>query len=63
VFIGNEGNDSDDDTRHEEFLNSIMLVAMVRCTLAQPKDIGDWRITMIFHTYTKIGDKNCKIIF
>jgi len=28
VFIGNEGNDSEDDTGHEEFLNSIRHVAV-----------------------------------
>jgi len=30
--------------------------------LAQPKYTVDWRRTMIFHTWIKIGDKNCKII-
>jgi len=61
VFIGNEGSDSDDDTRHEEFLNSIRRV-VVRCTLAQPKDTDDWRKITIFHTWIKNGGKNCKII-
>jgi len=42
VFIRNEGSDSEDDTGHKEFLNSIRRVAVVRCTLAQPKDIDDW---------------------
>jgi len=41
VFIGNEGSDSDDDTRHEEFFNFIRRVAIVRCTLAQPKNTDD----------------------
>ena len=61
MLIGNEGSDFDDDTGHEEFLNSIRRV-IVRCTLAQPEDTNDWRRTTIFHTWTKIGDKNCKII-
>ena len=41
VFIGNEGSDFDDDTRYEEFLNSIRRVAVVRCILAQSKDTDD----------------------
>jgi len=61
MFIGNEGNDFDDDTWHELF-NSIRRVAVVTCTLAQPKDTDDWRRIMTFHTWTKIGDNNCKII-
>jgi len=62
VFIGNEGSDSEDDTKHEEFLNTIRRVAVVRCTLAQHKDTVYWRRTTIFHTWIKVGDKNCKII-
>jgi len=60
--LGNEGSNSEDYTRHEEFINSIKCVAVVRCTLAQPKDTVVWRRTTIFHTWIKIGDKNCKII-
>jgi len=33
---------SDDDTV-KKFLNSIKRVAIVRCTLAQPKYTDDWR--------------------
>ena len=61
MYIENEDSDSKGDTGYE-FLNSIRRVAIVRCTLAQPKDTDDWRRTTIFHTWTKIGDKNCKII-
>ena len=35
VFIGNKGSDSEDDTGHEKFRNSIRHV--VRCTLASLK--------------------------
>ncbi|KAL0905783.1 hypothetical protein M5K25_024221 [Dendrobium thyrsiflorum] len=35
---------------------------VVRCALSQPKPSDDWRRTSIFHTFTKIGDKNCKVI-
>ncbi|XP_028550795.1 uncharacterized protein LOC110108656 [Dendrobium catenatum] len=35
---------------------------VVRCALSQPKPSDDWRRTAIFHTFTKIGDKNCKVI-
>ena len=58
VFIENEGSDSEDDTKHEEFFNIIRRVAVVWCTLAQPKDTVDWRIIIIFHTWINIGDKN-----
>jgi len=54
VFIGNEGSDSEDDTRHEEFLTSIRCVAVVRYTLVQSKETDDWRRTTIFHTWTKM---------
>jgi len=56
MFIGNEGSVSEDDTKHEEFLNTIRRVAVVRCTLAQPKDTVDWRKITIFYTWIKIGD-------
>ena len=62
MFIKYEGSDSEDDTGHEEFLDSIRLVAVVRCILGQPKDTVNWRRTTIFHTWINIGDKNCKII-
>jgi len=61
VFIENEGSDSENNTRHQEFLNSIRRV-VVRCALAHPKDTVDWRRTTISHTWIKIGEKNCKII-
>ena len=31
-----------------------------RCVFSQDND--DWRRTVIFHTFIKIGDKNCKVI-
>ncbi|CAL8990389.1 unnamed protein product [Prunus brigantina] len=38
-------------------------LAVVRCTLAQPrKEAEDWRRTSIFHTYIKSGDKDCKVV-
>ena len=38
-------------------------LAVVRCTLAQPrKETEDWRRTSIFHTYIKSGDKDWKVI-
>ena len=62
VLIENASSDSEDDMRHEEVLNTIRYVAVVWCTLAQPKDTVDWRRTSIFHTWIKTGWKNCKII-
>ncbi|PKU75292.1 hypothetical protein MA16_Dca019338 [Dendrobium catenatum] len=35
---------------------------VVRCAFSQPKPSDDWRRTSIFYTFTKIGDKNCKVI-
>ena len=35
---------------------------MVRCALAEQRDTNDWRRSAIFQTYTKCGDKNCKVI-
>jgi len=34
---------------------------VVRCVSSQPTQ-KDWRRTAIFHTFIKIGDKNCKVI-
>jgi len=33
---------------------------VVRYTLAQPKDMVDWRRTSIFHTWIKIDEKIIK---
>ncbi|XP_020677004.2 uncharacterized protein LOC110095705 [Dendrobium catenatum] len=35
---------------------------VVRCAFSQPKLSDDWRRTSIFYTFTKIRDKNCKVI-
>ncbi|XP_072962671.1 uncharacterized protein [Typha angustifolia] len=35
---------------------------VVRCAFSQPKVNDDWRRSSIFHTFTKIGGKNCKVI-
>ena len=35
---------------------------MVRCALAEQRDTDDWRRSAIFQTYTKCGDKTCKVI-
>ena len=37
-------------------------VNVVRCALAEQRDTDDWRKSAIFQTYTKCGDKTCKII-
>uniref|UniRef100_A0A2N9H5T6 Reverse transcriptase n=1 Tax=Fagus sylvatica TaxID=28930 RepID=A0A2N9H5T6_FAGSY len=36
-------------------------VNVVRCALAQPRDNTDWRRCAIFQTYTKCGDKTCRV--
>ena len=35
---------------------------MVRCALAEQRGTDDWRRNAIFQTYTKCGDKTCKVI-
>ena len=35
---------------------------VVRCTLAWPEQIDNWRITVIFQTCTKIGKKSCRVV-
>jgi len=37
-------------------------LGVVRCTLAQPDPLNDWRRTTIFQTCTKIDNKSCKVI-
>lgn len=37
-------------------------LGVVRCALAQSKSKDDWRRTTISSTFTKCGDKNCRII-
>ena len=41
MFTGNGGSDFDDATGQKEFLASIGRITVVRCTLAQPKEIDD----------------------
>ena len=60
VFIGNPSRDSDDDMGHEEVLNTIRCVAVIRRTLAQSKDTINWQRTSIFHTWIKIDEKIVK---
>ena len=37
-------------------------VNVVRCALAKQRDTDDCRRSVIFQTYTKCGDKTCKVI-
>ena len=37
-------------------------VNVVRCALAEQRGINDWQRSAIFQTYTKCGDKTCKVI-
>ncbi|CAI9757986.1 unnamed protein product [Fraxinus pennsylvanica] len=37
-------------------------LGVVRCILTQPKNADDWRRYAIFHTYSKINNKGCKVI-
>ena len=60
MFIRNASIDSKNDMEHEEVLSTIRRVAVVRRTVAQPKDMVDWRRISIFHTWIKIGEKIIK---
>ena len=44
------------------FSNDRIHLGIVRCTSAQPQQVNDWRKTTTFHTFTKIGEENCKVI-
>ena len=63
-----DGDEEDfDENTEETMLNCLRLreytrLSVVRCTLAQPKVSDDWRRTNIFHTFTKIGERSCKVI-
>ena len=63
-----DGDEEDfDENTEETTLNCLRLreyprLSVVRCTLAQPKVSDDWRRTNIFHTFTKIRERNCKVI-
>ena len=37
-------------------------LGVVRCTLAQPEPLNDWRRTVIFQTCTKIENKSYKVL-
>ncbi|XP_072987259.1 uncharacterized protein [Typha latifolia] len=62
---GEEGDFEDEE--EENTLGCLRHIAstrlhVVRCALSQPKVNDDWRSNSIFHTFTKIGGKNCKVI-
>ena len=40
----------------------VLRVNVVRCALAEQRNTNDWRMSAIFQTYTKCGDKTCKVI-
>lgn len=48
--------------KSHENVDGIPCVLVVRCTLALQEANDDWRRTVIFHTYWKCSDKNCKVI-
>jgi len=69
--------DSDEYTYHPDIEtddeSSMMLVStalvntsthlfVVKCVPFTPVEKVDWRRTVTFHTFTKIGDKSCKVI-
>ncbi|KAL0918248.1 hypothetical protein M5K25_010246 [Dendrobium thyrsiflorum] len=64
--IEDEGDffEEDDDTAVLHCLQKLDTspICVVRCALSHPTPTDDWRRTAIFHTYTKIKDKNCKVI-
>ena len=47
----------------DDFKNfGVSRVNVVRCALAEQRGTDDWRRSAIFQTYTKCGDKTCKVI-
>ena len=61
VYLGNEGVTLM-MLLHKGSVTSIQCINVVRCTLTQSNETDDWRRTTFFHTWIKVGDKNCKII-
>ena len=37
-------------------------LSVAKCVPSQPAEKDDWRRTITFHMFTKIGDKSCKVI-
>jgi len=37
-------------------------LSIIKRVPSQPVENYDWKRTVTFHTFTKIGDKNCKVI-
>ena len=37
-------------------------LSVVKCVPSPPAEKDDWRRTVTFHTFTKIGDNSCKVI-
>jgi len=76
VIVHQQDDDSDASVEEYEFNGCIRTVEMtslspsvgrtqlgvVRCTLAQPEPLNDWRRIAIFQTCTKIENKRCKVI-
>ena len=38
-------------------------LSVVRCVPSQPTEKADWRKYATFHTFTKIENKNCKVVW
>ena len=76
MAIHQQDDDSDIFVRDCEFNGCIRTLALtyvtpnydrahlgvVRCILAQPEQVNDWRRTAIFQTCIKIREKSCKVI-
>ena len=66
--VGEEvGDEFDDDHEGEDVLSCIReapstQLSIIMCVFSQSEENDDWRRTTIFHTLTKIGDMNCKVI-
>ena len=66
--VSEEVGDFDDDHEGADVVLSCIREApstqlsIIMCVFSQPEENDNWRRTAIFHTLTKIGDMNCKVI-
>ena len=58
-----DGSSSDDVGLNCIRPTSSTYLSIVKCVPSPPAEKDDWRRTTTFHTFTKIGDKSCKVIW
>ena len=67
IFEGKYFETDEESTSDDVGLNCINRIlsthlSVVRCVPSQPAENDDWRKSATFHMFTKIENKNCKVI-